>query len=59
MFTSIIKELLETKIAEYNETLPNINRWWIWNSNYEYISSERIIGSISGNINIISIWIAL
>ena len=49
MFTNIIKELLETKIAECNEIYQTLNRWWIWKQQYSF--SGRI-KEFFGNINL-------
>ena len=45
MFTSIIKELLGTKIAEYSQTLID--------DEYESsnVASQKELGNISGNID--------
>ena len=49
MFTSIIKELLGTKIAECNEIKLNIVDDKYKSSN---IASQKELRSISGNINL-------
>ena len=48
MFTSIKKELLETKVAECNEILPDIIYWWIWTQQYSFLERIKKYG-ISGN----------
>ena len=57
MFTSIIKELLGTKIAEYNEILPhyrfkNIILLILNRKAAIAIASQEELRSISGNINL-------
>ena len=50
MPTSITKDLLGTKMAEYNKIYQTIIWWWIWK---QQCDSSRIIKTISDNVNFI------